>query len=123
VTLPDAISIRDAERVAGLLERHGLPHPMLIVNRVLPVHEKAGSPVSAGRIAETLHLRLLGVVPEDDRVREAVSLGRPAVPGQSPAAKEFARIAKRLLGQEIPIAPVTKPGFFQRLFGGRSIGD
>ena len=102
VTTPDVVAVRDAERVAGLLEQHEIRRPPLMVNRVTREHLKKNAPLSPGRIAETLDLSLLGVIPEDKGVARAAAAGRPIVPRRSPASAAYQAAARRMLGEELP---------------------
>ena len=102
VVTPDAVAVRDAERVAGLLEQHEINKPSLIVNRVTREHLKKNAPLSPERIAGTLGLALLGVIPEDKGVARAASEGRPIVPRRSPASAAYQATARRMLGEELP---------------------
>jgi septum site-determining protein MinD len=117
VATPEVSSIRDADRVVGLLAAADLP-ARLIVNRLSPHLVKRGDMLSQADVIEILALDLLGTIPLDDQIVSTTNKGVPAViEGKSLAAKELLRIAKRLVGVE---EPVTQPGFFARL--GRALG-
>ena len=68
VTTPDITALRDADRVAGLLECDGIKDIKIIVNRVRPDLVKGEDMMSALDVQEMLGLPLLGVVPEDAEV-------------------------------------------------------
>jgi len=106
VVTPDAVAVRDAERVVGLLEQHEIRRPPLIVNRAAKEHFKKNAPFSPGRIAETLDLTVLGVIPEDRGVARAAAEGRPVTLRRSPASAAYQAAARRILGEDMPHAPL-----------------
>lgn len=117
VTMDDPVSVRDAERVSALVEKAGLPKPMLVCNRVRAEKLRKGEQPAWMATAERLDMHLAGVVPEDDAVRRAVQQGMPVARGTSPAGEAFRRIARRMCGETIAIEPIREKGFFARLFG------
>ncbi|MBX3157871.1 MAG: septum site-determining protein MinD [Deltaproteobacteria bacterium] len=118
VATPEVSSIRDADRVVGLLAQRDIP-TRLIVNRISPHLVKKGDMLSQADVIEILALELLGGVPLDEHVVASTNKGMPAVlEGKSLAAREFTRIAKRLLGLEVE--PEREVGFFGRI--GRALG-
>ena len=113
VATPEVSSIRDADRVVGLLAAADIP-ARLIVNRISPNLVKRGDMLSQADVIEILALELLGAIPLDDQVIATTNKGVPAVlEGKSIAAKEFTRIAKRLAGLEVEHREAV--GFFTRL--------
>ncbi len=116
VALEDAVSIRDAERVAQLVVKAGMPKPMLVCNRMRAEKLKKDEMSAYQKIGERLDMQILGVVPEDDEIRWAAQSGVPAVKGKSPAGQAFLRIARRILGETVEIEPIREKGFFARLF-------
>lgn len=113
VATPEVSSIRDADRVVGLLAAADVP-ARLIVNRISPHLVKRGDMLSQADVIEILALELLGTVPLDDQVVATTNKGVPAVlEGKSLAAKEFTRIAKKLAGVEAE--EPQSVGFFTRL--------
>jgi septum site-determining protein MinD len=118
VATPEVSSIRDADRVVGLLAAADVP-ARLIVNRISPNLVKKGDMLSQADVIEILALELLGAVPLDDVVIATTNKGVPAVlEGKGMAAKELTRIAKKLTGVEVEEKETV--GFFTRL--GRALG-
>jgi septum site-determining protein MinD len=118
VATPEVSSIRDADRVVGLLAAADVS-ARLVVNRISPNLVKRGDMLSQNDVIEILALDLLGAIPLDDQVIATTNKGVPAVmEGKSLAAKEFVRIAKTLSGMEVPDR--EQVGFFTRL--GRALG-
>lgn len=120
VATPEVSSIRDADRVVGLLAAQDIP-TRLIVNRISAHLVKKGDMLSQSDVIEILALELLGAVPLDEHIVASTNKGMPAViEGKSPAARELIRIAKRMAGLEVEPVRETGGGFFARL--GRALG-
>jgi septum site-determining protein MinD len=112
VATPEVSSIRDADRVVGLLAAADVP-ARLVVNRIAQNLVKRGDMLSQSDVIEILALELLGAIPLDDQVIATTNKGVPAVlEGKSIAAKEFVRIAKTLAGMEVEEREAV--GFFTR---------
>src|SRR5262245_15226267 len=119
VATPEVSSIRDADRVVGLLAQQEMS-ARLIVNRISPHLVKRGDMLSQADVIEILSLELLGTIPLDEHIVATTNKGVPAVlEGKSLAAKELARIAKKLTGLEVG-ERVANAGFFARI--GRALG-
>jgi septum site-determining protein MinD len=115
VATPEVSSIRDADRVVGLLAAADVPS-RLVVNRIAAHLVKRGDMLSQSDVIEILALELLGAVPLDEHVVASTNKGMPAVlEGKSIAAREFARIARRLIGLDVEAVRETGGGFFARL--------
>jgi septum site-determining protein MinD len=119
VATPEVSSIRDADRVIGLLAANDIP-ARLIVNRISPHLVKRGDMLSQADVIEILALELLGTVPLDEHIVATTNKGVPAVlENKSLAAKEFTRISRRLAGLDLDV-PEAASGFFARI--GRALG-
>lgn len=120
VATPEVSSIRDADRVVGLLAAAGVPSK-LIVNRISPHMVKRGDMLSQNDVIEILALELLGAVPLDEEIVASTNKGMPAsAGGRSVAAREFQSISRRLAGMEVDPVRLSGPGFFARI--GRALG-
>jgi septum site-determining protein MinD len=119
VATPEVSSIRDADRVAGLLAGHDIP-ARLVVNRISPNLVKRGDMLSKDDVVDILALDLLGAIPLDDEIVASTNRGVPAtLGGTSPAARAFDQITGALVGEPIEeLVPQT--GFFSRI--GRALG-
>lgn len=104
VTGAGPAAIRDAARVADLLELMGKQDVRLIVNRVRKDMLKTVR-LTIDDVMDTAGLPLTGIVPEDPQVTLSASFGRPLLQyaQSSPAAKSFRRIANRVQGFHEPI--------------------
>jgi septum site-determining protein MinD len=119
VATPEVSSIRDADRVVGLLSAADVP-ARLIVNRISPHLVKRGDMLSQSDVIEILALELLGTIPLDDQIVATTNKGIPAViEGKSIAARELISIARKLAGLEDG-ARAVNAGFFARI--GRALG-
>lgn len=104
VATPEVSSVRDADRIVGLLEAAGLSNSKLIVNRLRTKMVKRGDMMDIDDILDILSIDLLGVVPEDEAIVVSTNRGEPAVlENSSRAGEAYRRIARRLIGEEIPI--------------------
>ncbi|MEA1961098.1 MAG: septum site-determining protein MinD [Bacillota bacterium] len=104
VATPEVSSVRDADRIIGLLEAAGLTNSRLIINRLRPKMVKKGDMMDIDDIIDILSIELLGVVPEDEAIVVSTNRGEPAVMENSSRAGEaYRRVARRLIGEEIPM--------------------
>lgn len=120
VCTPEVSSVRDADRVVGLLYARSIT-PKLVVNRIVPQMVEKGDMLSHEDVVEVLSIELLGLVPMDDRVVVSTNTGVPLVMEKgSMAGEAFKRIAMRLNGHpDLPIqVPQGQKGFWKR-FGSK----
>ncbi len=128
VVNPEVSSVRDADRIIGLLEAKEIPEVRLIINRLRPDMVKRGDMLEIDDVLEILGVKLIGVVPEDERILVSTNIGNPASleEGSSKlgAGTAFRDIAKRIKGEDIPYPALQPQGGFlaglRRLFGGGS---
>jgi len=119
VATPEISSIRDADRVAGLLAAADIP-TRLIVNRISAAMVKRGDMLSKEDVIDILALELLGAVPMDDEIVATTNKGVPAtLAGVSPAARAYEIVARRVKGEVVEDFD-ENVGFFARI--GRAIG-
>ena len=104
VTGAGPAAVRDACRVAELLELAGKKNIRLIVNRV-DRDLLSAVRVTVDDVMDSAGLPLTGVVLEDPNVTLAASFGRPLLlyAKRSDAAKAFRRIARRIQGFPEPM--------------------
>jgi len=104
ITTPEYVSIRDADRVAGILENSGIKKMMMIINRVDVDMIKKKQMVDIDSIINTVAVTLIGAVPEDRNVTIANNIGKPIVlKARSRAGRAYINIAKRLMGEKVEI--------------------
>jgi len=117
VCTPEVSSIRDADRVIGLLYARSIT-PKLIVNRIVPEMVEKGDMLGHEDVVDILSIDLLGLVPMDDMVVVSTNNGIPLVSQRGSLAGEaMRRIALRLNGQpDLPIqVPKSKKGFWGKV--------
>ncbi len=118
VTNPEMASVRDADRVIGLLEAQELRNPMLIVNRVRIAMVKQQEMLAVEDVQEVLGngVKLIGVVPDDETIITSTNRGEPAAMSEtSLAGQAYRNVARRLNGESVPFLDLDiKEGFFDR---------
>ena len=122
VVTPEVSSVRDADRVIGLVESMEKPSPKLLINRLRPSMVKRGDMLDISDVLEILAIELLGVVPEDETVITATNKGAPvALDDRSPSGGAFLRVARRMMGEDVPVQVLSESNSlldrFSRLFG------
>jgi len=122
VTIPEVSAVRDADRIIGLLSSSGFTDPKLIINRLRIDMVKRGDMMNIEDTIDILGIDLLGVVPDDEQIVISTNRGEPVVTEDSTmAGQAYRNIAKRLLGQDIPIMNLEESDSFmeklKRLFG------
>lgn len=125
VVNPEVSSVRDADRMIGLLtaksRRAQMGEPpikeYLLVTRYQPKRVAEGEMLSADDIIDTLRIKLLGVIPESSDVLQASNSGEPVVQSKSQAGEAYKDIVGRYLGEDVPLRFMNvEGGFFSRLF-------
>ncbi|MDX1918381.1 MAG: septum site-determining protein MinD [Candidatus Caenarcaniphilales bacterium] len=109
ISTPEMSAVRDADRVIGLLESY--PRKIscwLIINRLRPSMVKTNDMMSVDDVLEILGIRLLGVVPEDEKIIVATNKGEPIALSSKNggAGQAYRNIAMRLTGVEVPLLDV-----------------
>jgi septum site-determining protein MinD len=128
VTNPEVSSVRDSDRVLGLLaaktsraEIGGPPiKTHLLLTRYAPLQVKKGEMLSVGDVLELLGIPLLGVIPESKAVLQSSNKGMPAIlDEESDVAQAYMDVVYRFLGEDRQhrFIEEEKRSFFGRLFG------
>ncbi|MDZ7799507.1 MAG: septum site-determining protein MinD [Trueperaceae bacterium] len=125
VVNPEVSSVRDADRIIGLLEARGISEVRLVINRMRAEMVHRGDMLEVDDVLEILGVKLIGIIPEDERILVSTNLGNPAsLDDANKAGTEFRNVARRILGEEIPYLALERNsggllGGLRRLFGGR----
>lgn len=126
VTTPEISAVRDADRIIGLLEtEEHIDPPKLIINRIRKNLVNAGDMLDVDEITMHLSIELIGIVADDEAVIKASNQGEPiAIEPNSRASIAYRNIARRILGESVPLQPLEDkhPGVFtklKRFFGGK----
>jgi septum site-determining protein MinD len=127
VTNPEVSSVRDADRIIGLLdsktvkaERGEHIDKHLLITRYDSSRAARGGMLSIDDVLEILSCPLLGIVPESKEVLLASNVGSPVTlnNAMSAPARAYFDAARRLKGKDIPIVvPSGSRGFLKTLFG------
>lgn len=104
VTTPEVASVRDADRIIGLLEQEEMQSPKLIVNRIRNHMVKNGDMLDVDEIVSLLGIELLGIVVDDDEVIKFSNKGEPIAlhPNYRPSIA-YRNIARRIKGETVPL--------------------
>lgn len=117
VTTPDVSSVRDADRIIGLLQANEIIEPKLLVNRIRPEMVRRGDMMEVNDVNDILAINLLGVIPDDQNIIISTNRGEPAVNDRnSRAGQAFRNIVARILGEEVPLMSLDFDlNFLQRI--------
>ncbi|MBE5818758.1 MAG: septum site-determining protein MinD [Clostridiales bacterium] len=99
VAVPEVQSVRAADSAVSMLFSAGVNDPLLLVNKARADLIKQGAMLDIWSIEELVGIRLLGVIPQDDRIVGASNRGEPAVLDPKCKAREsFEAISRELCG-------------------------
>jgi septum site-determining protein MinD len=117
VANPEMASVRDADRIIGLVEAAGKPEPRLILNRLRPEMVRRGDMMDVADVLEVLGIGLIGIVPEDEAIIVATNKGEPAVyDKRSRAGRAFFNASQRIMGEDVPLDEIEEsPSLLERL--------
>ncbi len=130
VVNPEVSSIRDADRIIGMLDSKTLKAEKgqrldkhLLLTRYDPTRARRGEIMKVEDVLEILSIPLLGIVPESAEVLRSSNVGAPVTlgsPGSAPA-QAYLDAARRLKGEDSAIvASAARPRLFHRLFTRRA---
>lgn len=130
VTNPEVSSVRDSDRVLGLLNSKtalaekgdgSAVKAQLLLTRFDQTRSANGDMMSVEDVLEILAIPLLGIIPESTSVLKASNEGTPvSLDEKSPAGKAYIDAVGRLVGEQIEMRVNPgdqRRGFFQRLLG------
>lgn len=126
VTNPEVSSVRDSDRILGLLssktkraeEGREPVTEQLLLTRYSPSRVSKGDMLSLADVNEILAIPLLGVIPESPAVLRASNSGEPVIlDDESDAGQAYQDAIARFLGEEVPLRFVEeKVNWFKRIF-------
>ncbi|HLY46068.1 MAG TPA: septum site-determining protein MinD [Stellaceae bacterium] len=128
VTNPEVSSVRDSDRIIGILasrsrraERNESPVEVnLLLTRYDPARVAKGEMLTVEDVGEILSIPLLGVIPESESVLRASNTGTPvAFDEDSPAGRAYLDAVARFLGEqrEMRFVKPERRNLFRALFG------
>jgi septum site-determining protein MinD len=128
VTNPEVSSVRDSDRIIGILAsksrraEHNLEPVQvhLLLTRYSMERVKKGEMLSVEDVKEILSIPLLGVIPESETVLKASNTGTPVVfDEESPAGRAYLDSVARFVGEqrEMRFLQPERRSIFRTLFG------
>jgi septum site-determining protein MinD len=127
VANPEVSSVRDSDRVLGLLSAKTSRAELgtaikshLLLTRYSPAMVKRGEMLSVSDVLELLGIPLLGVIPESKSILQSSNKGTPAILDElSDVAQAYQDVVFRFLGEEREqrLIEEEKRGLLRRLFG------
>ena len=129
VTNPEVSSVRDSDRVLGLLasktrrvERNEARiKEHLVLTRYNPARVLKGEMLSLEDVTEILAIPVLGVIPESTAVLNSSNAGTPVITlPDADAGQAYDDLVSRFLGEDRPLrfTTVEKKGLFSKWLGG-----
>src|SRR5438128_2945139 len=130
VTNPEISSVRDSDRIIGLLdsktekaEKGQRVEKHLLITRYDPQRATRGEMLNIDDVMGILSTPLLGLIPESEEVLHASNVGCPVTlhnPACAPARAYYDATA-RLRGEDVPMSiPSDRKGLLNLLFGRRA---
>jgi len=127
VTNPEVSSVRDSDRIIGMLDSKTLRaengekfEKHLLLTRYNTARAARGEMLKVEDVLEILAIPLLGIIPESPEILNASNLGCPITlhnPESAPA-RAYTEAARRILGEKIEIKTIEeKRSFMDRLLG------
>ncbi len=130
VTNPEVSSVRDSDRIIGLLDsktlraEHGQRmDKQLLLTRFDAGRASRGEMLSVADVLDILSIPLLGIIPESEDILRASNLGAPITMNgsTSQAGRSYEDAARRLVGETVPmLVPGEKKSLFNRILGRRA---
>lgn len=128
VTNPEVSSVRDSDRMLGILGAKSKRAEMgkervkehLLITRYSPSRVIQGEMLSIKDIQDLLGISLLGVIPESEAVLQSSNAGVPVIYDEkSTSGQAYDDVVARFLGEDRPLRFLEpeKKGFLKRLFG------
>jgi septum site-determining protein MinD len=128
VTNPEVSSVRDSDRIIGILNSKSRRAEMnmepirehLLLTRYSPDRVARGEMLAIDDVKEILSVPLLGVIPESESVLRASNTGTPVIfDPESPAGRAYSDAVARFLGEqrELRFVKPERRGFFKALLG------
>jgi septum site-determining protein MinD len=130
VTNPEVSSVRDSDRIIGLLdskteraERGQRVEKHVLITRYDVQRAARGEMLNIADVTDILSTPLLGIIPESEEVLHASNVGSPvtlANPGSAPA-RAYVDAARRLMGEQVAMTiPSERRGLLDKLLRRRA---
>src|SRR5947208_7987337 len=129
VTNPEVSSVRDSDRIIGLLdsktekaENGQRIEKHILITRYDAARAARSEMLAIDDVLEVLSTPLLGIIPESEAVLRASNIGSPVTINNatSAPARAYLDAARRLKGDAVPMSiPNDRKGLLDKLFGRR----
>lgn len=103
VSSPDPLSVRLSKRVKDSLSSERRKNAMLLINHLRIDLLRENVITNPEQVVEDVGIPLLGIILEDDDILIGAGKGEDVIGIDSVACRAFSNIARRLLGENIPI--------------------
>src|SRR5213592_513724 len=130
VTNPEVSSVRDSDRIIGLLdsktdkaEKGQRIEKHILITRYDAARAARGEMLTIEDVLEILSTPLLGIIPESEAVLRASNIGSPVTISNrtSAPARAYLDAARRLRGETVEMSiPSDKRSILSKLFGRRA---
>src|SRR5436305_9368850 len=130
VTNPEVSSVRDSDRIIGLLdsktekaENGQRVDKHVLITRYDAQRAARGEMLNIEDVLEILSTPLIGIIPESEEVLRASNIGTPVTISNaaSAPARAYLDAARRLRGEEVPMSiPSERKRLLDKLFGRRA---
>src|SRR5216683_1449416 len=130
VTNPEVSSVRDSDRIIGLLdsktekaEKGQRVEKHILITRYDAQRAARGEMLNIADVLDILSTPLLGIIPESEAVLHASNVGSPVTlaNAKSAPARAYLDAARRLMGEDVPMSiPSDRKGLLDKLFGRRA---
>ena len=108
VATPDLTSIRDAEKTTSILSNVPGLITKLVINKINSKLINKGRLKNIDDIMDSISLPLAGLVPIDNDIILFSNSGKPIIGTKSVCAEPVLNIAKRLMGEDAPLAKIWR---------------
>src|SRR6266852_4949451 len=130
VTNPEVSSVRDSDRIIGLLdsktekaEKGQRVEKHILITRYDAQRAARGEMLNIDDVLDILSTPLLGIIPESEEVLKASNVGSPVTLSNTKCApaRAYLDAACRLKGEDLPMTiPSDRRGLLDMLFGRRA---
>jgi len=109
VVTPEVPSIRDADRVIGILMSKSINKINLLINRIRPNMVKTDDMLAIEDVTNILGIPLIGVIPDSEKIIIASNRGEPIVLEGKTCLPQIAfdNTTRRLIGENISVIDLT----------------
>lgn len=102
VTTPDITAIRDADRIAGILDNSHITNIKLLINRLDSKLIESNTIMDIMEVQEILGLNLLGAIPSDSQITASTNKGKPLIieGNKTLSGTAFGKVIDKLINEK-----------------------